>query len=150
MKSFFDRLTGGSSQDDEPIGIRLDRYTQDEPMDEPWVEQHEDDELSVDVFQDQDNIYIKAFIPSSEAGSLDLDISRDTVSIRGQKFKGQTVEDENYFQQELRWGSFARKILLPREIDIEASKAVAKDGMLTLTLPKIDKDRRTKLQVKGS
>ncbi len=151
MKSFFDKLTGGSSQNEEPIGIRLDRYTQDESItDEPWSEQPEEDELPVDVLQDQDNIYIHAFIPATELGTLDIDISRDSVIIRGQKTQEKIVEDENYFQQELRWGSFARKILLPREIDIESSRANAKDGLVTLTLPKIDKDRRAKLQIKGS
>jgi HSP20 family protein len=145
MKAFFEKLTGGSD-DELDLDIHRDGYDQDL---EGWVEPDEDEELLVDVYQDQDNLYIKTFIPGVHPGSLDIDISRDMVTLRGQKVPASNVEDEDYFQRELRFGTFARKILLPREIDIDVAEAHAKDGLLTLTLPKVDKDRKSKLQVRA-
>ncbi len=145
MKAFFDKLTGGAPEE-ESVGINLEMLDHDE-QEAQWVEPDEDEELMVDVYQDQENIYIKSFIPSVSPGTLDIDISRDMVTIRGQKFKDSSIEQEDYFQRELTWGSFSRKILLPREIDIDAASASAKEGLMTLKLPKIDKDRKSKLQV---
>ena len=70
------------------------------------------------------------------------------VTIRGDKMLPSSVDDEDYFQRELRFGTFARKILLPREVDIDVAEAHAKDGLLILKLPKVDKDRKSKLQVR--
>ena len=55
----------------------------------------------------------------------------------------------DFFTQELFWGSFTRTIMLPQEIDVESSSANAKDGLLTIILPKLDKARQTKLKVKS-
>lgn len=145
MKAFFEKLTGGS-EDEE---LEFDTFESNEEY-ESWVEPDEDEELSVDVYQDQDNMYVKAFIPGVPPHTLDIDISRDMITIRGQKFKDTNVEDEDYFQRELLFGNFSRKILLPREVDIDQAQAHSKDGMMTLTLPKVDKDRKSKLQVKRS
>ena len=142
MKAFFEKLTGG---DDEELDFET--HLSDDTL-ETWVEPDEDEELLVDVYQDQDNLYIRSFIPGVNPGSLDIDISRDMVTIRGDKLLNASVDDEDYFQRELRFGTFARKILLPREVDIDVAEAHAKDGLLVLKLPKVDKDRKSKLQVR--
>ena len=143
MKAFFEKLTGG---DDEELDFETHLSHDDEL--ENWVEPDEDEELALDVYQDQDNLYIRAFIPGVNPAGLDIDISRDMVTIRGDKIMMQSIDDEDYFQRELRFGTFARKILLPREIDIDVAEAHSKDGLLVLKLPKVDKDRKSKLQVR--
>ena len=142
MKAFFEKLTGG---DDEELDFET--HLSDDTL-ETWVEPDEDEELLVDVYQDQDNLFIRSFIPGVNPNTLDIDISRDMVTIRGDKMLPSSVDDEDYFQRELRFGAFARKILLPREVDIDVAEAHAKDGLLILKLPKVDKDRKSKLQVR--
>lgn len=146
MKAFFEKLTGGSEEEEVSFDIH---GAQDAREYEQWVEPDEDEELLVDVYQDQDNLFIKSFIPGVSPGTLDIDITRDMVTLRGQKFKETGVEDEDFFQRELTFGTFSRKILLPREVDIDHAEAHSKDGLLTLVLPKVDKDRKSKLQVKS-
>jgi HSP20 family protein len=70
------------------------------------------------------------------------------VTIKGSREAARTVADEDYFQHELYWGSFARTILLPAEIETEEAEASERNGLLTIRLPKIDKDKSTKLKVK--
>jgi len=148
MKAFFEKLTGGSDDEEE---LDFDIHAgSDATAYEQWEEPDEDEELSVDVYQDADNLYIKTFIPGVSSQTLDIDITRDMVTIRGQKFKETGVEDEDFFQRELSFGKFSRKILLPREIDIDHAEAHSKDGLMTLVLPKVDKDRKSKLQVRSN
>lgn len=80
---------------------------------------------------------------------LDISITRDMVTIKGTRLEEQEITKDNYYHQELYWGSFSRTIMLPAEIDIEESNATEKYGLLILTLPKIDKERRTQLRVKN-
>ena len=106
-----------------------------------------DKALAVDVSQDEDNLYVHAFVPGIDPTTLDIDITRDQVTIKGQSYKSSSVSDDNYFQSELSWGMFARTITLPKEIDIEEAQADSEHGVLVLKLPKIDKDRKTKLRI---
>jgi HSP20 family protein len=70
------------------------------------------------------------------------------VVIDGSREEREQVVESDYFTRELFWGSFSRTILLPQEIDVENSVANAKDGLLTLILPKHDKARQTKIKVR--
>ena len=73
---------------------------------------------------------------------------RDMVIIRGHREEEKTARTEDYFIQELYWGSFSRTITLPEEVDVDEAEAVGKHGLLILKLPKLDKKRQTKLKVK--
>lgn len=146
MRDLFNKITG--HVDDEYDAFEdLGREEIESLWDDDDSEIPEDEPLAVDVLQDENNLYIKAFIPGINPKNLDIDIARDTITLKGQSYRETNVTDENYYQQELVWGSFARTISLPREVDIEGAQAKSKYGVLHITLPKIDKDRRTKLSV---
>ena len=81
---------------------------------------------------------------------LDVSITRDSVTIRGKRSEERTVSNDEYFHRELYWGSFARTINLPEEIEVDGAEALEKHGMLVLHLPKLDKNRQAKLRVKGN
>ena len=101
------------------------------------------------MYQTANEIVIRAFVAGVRADELSVSISRDMVEIEGSREERDQVTGSDYFSQELFWGSFARTILLPQEIDVDAATAGAKDGLLTLVLPKLDKTRQTKLRVKA-
>lgn len=71
------------------------------------------------------------------------------VEIGGSRSEREQIAGPDYFTRELFWGSFSRTILLPQEIDVEASSASAKDGLLTIILPRLNKTKQTKLRVKA-
>ena len=72
------------------------------------------------------------------------------VTIKGKREEIRGIEREDFFQRELYWGSFSRTVVLPQEIEVEEAEAVEKYGMLIIRLPKIDKNRQSKLKVKSS
>ena len=114
-----------------------------------WIEnESQDAELTVDVFQTPDSIVIKAMTAGVDPNDLDISIARDMVVIRGHREEEKTARTDDYFVQELYWGSFSRTISLPEEVDVDESDAVCKHGLLILKLPKLDKKRQTKLKVK--
>ncbi len=106
-------------------------------------------QLPVDVFQTPDEIIINAFVAGVRPDELSVSISRDIVVIEGTRAERQQVSDADYFTRELFWGSFTRTIMLPQEVDVDTAVASSKDGLLTLTLPKLDRARQTKLKVKA-
>ena len=128
------------SEHDEPLAPDLD--DEDEPEDE------ESGQLPVAVYQRPNEIVIRAFVAVVRADMLDLSITRDMVTISGAREAREEVDSADYFHKELYWGAFSRTILLPQEVDVDGSAASAKDGLLTLILPKLDKARQTKLKVK--
>ena len=105
-------------------------------------------QLPVDVHQTSSDIIIRAFVAGVRPDELSISISRDMVEIGGARMEREQTSGSDYFTQELFWGSFTRTIMLPQEIDVESSSASAKDGLLTIILPKLDKARQTKLKVK--
>ena len=147
-KSFFERLTGTIRMEDEKDDIVNNKEITKNSS--AWLEEEEekDGELTVDVYQTQDMIIIKAMIAGVHPEDLDISITRDMVTIHGEREEEKTAKDDDYFVRELYWGSFSRSIALPEEIDVDEAEAVEKHGLLILKLPKLDKKRQSKLKVK--
>ena len=145
--SFFERLTGGIHIDDEE---EKDISGENEEAG-VWEEESSDEgELAVDVYQTNDAIVIKAMIAGVKPDDLDVSITRDMVTIKGKRKEEREVHEDDYYSKELYWGSFSRTILLPQEIEPEEAEAIEKHGVLTITLPKVDRKKVAKLKVKSS
>jgi HSP20 family protein len=163
-RSFFERLSGSSAPDTsfESFDDELPVVTaQPEPRTRPSAaasrpELLDDDtakgsgQLPVDVHQTATDIVVRAFVAGVRPDELNISISRDMVEIAGTRSEREQISTPDYFSRELFWGSFSRTILLPQEVDVDASTASAKDGLLTIILPKLDKSRQTKLRVKAA
>lgn len=105
-------------------------------------------QLPVDVRETPSDIIIRTFVAGVRPDELSISISRDRVEIEGSRMEREQSSGSDYFTRELFWGSFSRAIMLPEEVDVESSSASAKDGLLTIILPKLDKAKQTKLKVK--
>lgn len=143
-KSFFERLTG-TVRVDENDNVEMEEVEEKSRL----LENEDDGELTVDVYQTPENIVIKAMVAGVRPEDLDISIARDMVTIRGKREEERSISEDNYFQKELYWGSFSRTILLPQEVDVEDSEAVEKHGLIIITLPKLDKTKQSKLRVKS-
>lgn len=151
-RSFFEKLTGSVRIDDEPEVVEVPSKIPSRASlnDDAWSENEpEDGELTVDVYQTPTDIVIKSMVSGVKPEDLDIAITRDMVTIKGKRETERFVKEEDYFHQELYWGSFSRTIMLPAEIEVEDAEAIEKHGLLIIKLPKIDKNRQTRLKVKG-
>ncbi len=107
-------------------------------------------ELPLDVYHDDENIYIEAFIPGVPLNEIDIELSRDLINIRGTRKAPEFEDEKEYFYKELKWGDFERSLVLPEEVDIDAAEAIELNGVLKITLPKFNKSRKAKLTVKSA
>ena len=149
-RSFFERLTGAVRLDEEGEVVD-DQLASSTPVKINTFEDTEEDaQLTVDVYQTPSEIVIKTMVAGVKPDDLDVSITRDSVTIRGERGEERTVSDSEYVHRELYWGSFARTINLPEEIDVDGAEAVEKHGMLILRLPKLDKNRQTRLKIRGN
>ena len=114
-----------------------------------WMEEPEEGQLAVDVYQTAKEIIIKAMVAGVDPDNLQVNITRDMVTIKGKREENRTISEENYFAQELYWGAFTRTILLPHEIEPEEAEAMEQNGLLVIKLPKIDKDKKATVKVKS-
>jgi HSP20 family protein len=152
-KDFFKKLknvmTMGSRETDEAETDEVDDDIFDDNSQEEIVEE-EDGQLAIDMFQTPEEIVIKTMVAGVKPEDLDISITRDMVTIRGRRSESYETADKDFFHRELYWGTFSRTIVLPAEVEIEEAEAKEQHGLLTLTLPKIDKNRQSKLKVKSS
>lgn len=159
--SFFSKITGSSDEYDD--------YYADQPAERPAgfdeksarhlsfnkdsdTSVHEAEpggELAVDVYQTNDAIVVKALIAGVQPSTIDIALTREMLTISGSRTDEKEVEEEGYYQRELYWGSFARTILLPEEVDVDMAEASEKHGVLMIRLPKINKKRQTRLKVRA-
>ncbi|MFT7507330.1 MAG: HSP20 family protein [Acidimicrobiales bacterium] len=164
--SFLERLTGSvnSEEYDEVLDeghefgenddVAVNHYDDDEEsefhgQEAVAEEEQQDGELPVDMYHTGDAVVIRALVAGVSPDDLDIAITRDMVTIRGVREEYQEATDENYYHRELFWGSFSRTLLLPEEVLIDEADAQEKHGMLEIRLPKVDKDRSTRLKVKS-
>ena len=138
----------------EPMPIKVEE-DDDEETDGFDAEEEVEGQLTVDVYQNKDDIIVQSTVAGVgglhddvEPDELEINITNESVTVRGKREKTQKIEDKDYFYQECFWGKFSRSIILPAEVDPEESTASLKNGVLTITMPKLQKKRAKKLKVK--
>ncbi|MSR87997.1 MAG: Hsp20/alpha crystallin family protein [Candidatus Zambryskibacteria bacterium] len=150
-RSFFERITGAVRLDeDEEEGESRSAKVSGNGESNIFEESEEDAQLTVDVYQTSSEIVVKTMVAGVRPEDIDVQITRDSVTIYGERSEERTSTDDDYIHRELYWGSFSRTISLPEEISVDEAEAVEKHGVLILHLPKLDKNRQTKLKVKGN
>lgn len=151
-RSFFERITGTvslknrSSDFEEEVAVE---QTPAETFNQWGAEEVPEGELAVDVYQTSDSIVIQAMVAGVASEDLSVSVTREMVTIKGKREAPKGVSGDNYFYQELYWGAFSRTILLPAEVETEDVEATEKHGLLSIKLPKIDKDRKQTIKIKS-
>ena len=141
----------------EPFGeiVHL-RHAMDSLFDEsfpgPWrvVGWENGESLSpLDVYETDDELVVKAVLPGVKPEDVDVSITGDTLSIKGEFKAEEETKKRSYYRQERRYGSFHRAITLPTEVETDKAEAVFEHGVLTLTMPKAEAVKPRTIQVKA-
>ena len=91
---------------------------------------------SVDIYEDANNVIVKAEIPGMKKEDIEVNITENTITISGQKKAEEKVERQDYYRLERSFGSFSRKLRLPVETLTDKAMATFKDGVLEVKIPK--------------
>jgi len=114
-------------------------------------QQQEDGEgqLTIDVYQTENDIIVKSTIAGVKPEDLDVSISNDMLTIHGERRQEEEISEKNYYYQECYWGGFSRSVILPVDVLADKIEASMKNGILTIKMPKADNSRSKKIQVRG-
>jgi len=118
--------------------------------DENIVTQEAEGQLAIDVYQTPDEIIVESTIAGVKGDNIDVDVTSERVTIRGERGREEVVAEGDYYYQECFWGKFSRSVILPQEIDPDRATSSLKNGVLTIQLPKLHRDRARKVKVKES
>lgn len=165
-KSFFEKLSGvgrvvNEDDEEEEVKTRIleeeadDATATDEEEEEgegesPLADFFEDAEgqLTVDVYETPTHFVVKSAVAGVDDQNLDIALTNEAITIRGSRKEEDRAKDQKYHVQECYWGRFARSIILPQEIDPDKAQASLKNGILKISLPKVNKQKTKKLKVK--
>ena len=114
-----------------------------------WMDEEGGGALAIDAYQTEDSVVIKAPIAGVNPEDLNVMVTDDTVTIKGERHAGEVSQREDYFIQECYWGSFSRTYVLPTNVDADNADAQLRNGILTITIPKLSKTRARRLTVKS-
>ena len=149
-RSFFERLTGSIKADEEDFVETKKISVKSESKDNNWIEEeNEEAELSIDVYQTPTDIIIQTMVAGVKPEDLEISISRDTATIRGEREESRTIDEDNFFTKELYWGKFSRTVSLPAEVEPEEVEATERHGLLTIKIKKVDKEKKNSIKVKS-
>jgi HSP20 family protein len=102
---------------------------------------------SAEISETEEAILLKLEIPGMDAKDLDVQVSKDKVTISGERKEEAKTEEKGYTRSEFRYGSFHRVISLPRTVQSNAVEAEYKDGILRLVLPKAEEEKNKVVKV---
>jgi HSP20 family protein len=101
----------------------------------------------VDLIDREEELLVRAEVPGVEKKDLEVDLSGQMLTIRGERRREEKKEEGEYFRSEIARGSFSRTLRLPEEVDFEKARAEFADGMLEIHLPKTHKTERRRITV---
>jgi len=104
---------------------------------------------AVDMYQTKDDIVVKAALPGLKPDDIDISVTGDLLTIKGELKDEEKVEEGNYLRKERRFGQFVRELSLPTLVNSEKAKAEFEHGVLTLRLPKAEAVKPKSITIKS-
>lgn len=106
---------------------------------------------AVDVFETKEDFFLVAEVAGLGEGDVRVEVAENVVTLRGERpFTRKDVSSEHYYRMEFSYGSFERSFTLPCAVDEDSVRAVLKDGILTVRLPRCDSAKRKTIDVTGT
>ncbi len=103
-----------------------------------------------DIYETKDEMVAVLELPGVDQKEIDISLIGDTLMVRGERHRDDTVEGENYYRVERLYGPFSRTLLLPSVVDADRIKAVYKDGLLEIRLPKREEAKPKPIPIEGA
>ncbi|MCL5978683.1 MAG: Hsp20/alpha crystallin family protein [Nitrospirae bacterium] len=105
---------------------------------------------NIEMYDRKNEIVLKAELPGVSKEDIDLTITKDSLTLKGEIKKEEEIKEEDYYASERSYGSFTRTIALPAEVDSEKSKASFKNGVLEIVLPKREEAKPKEIKIEVS
>lgn len=104
---------------------------------------------ALNVYQTPTEVVLKAALSGLKPEDVSIDITGETLTIKGESKAEQEIKKEDYLYQERRYGAFSRSVVLPSGLKTDKAEATMEDGILTLTIPKVEEVKPKNISVKA-
>jgi HSP20 family protein len=101
----------------------------------------------VDIYDNEDNIVIKAELPGVSKKDIEIDIKDRILTLKGERFADNEVKEDTYYRRERTYGRFERSFTLPANVDPDKIKADYSDGVLKIEVPKPENQKPKQITV---
>jgi HSP20 family protein len=108
-----------------------------------------DGALAVDMYETDDAIVVSSAVPGVDPEDIDISVTGDLLTIRGETSAEEEINEDNYICRERRHGSFSRSLRLPLAVVADKAEAEFENGVLRLTLPKAEEVKPKSIEVKS-
>ena len=105
-------------------------------------------DLALDMYETDDDLVVKVTVPGVSPEDIQITVTGDNLTIKGESKMEQEVEEHNYVRRERSYGAFCRSITLPGNVNVDETEAEFQNGILTLTVPKVEEAKRKSIRVK--
>jgi HSP20 family protein len=102
---------------------------------------------SVDMYEEKNDVVVKAEMPGLSKDDIEITLSDSMLTLKGEKKKEEEVKEKDYYRCEREYGSFLRTIPLPSEVKRDGVKAVFKNGILEVRMPKTETAQKKEIHV---
>ncbi len=102
---------------------------------------------AVDIFEEKEAVRIAAELPGVKPEDVRISMENGVLTIRGEKKQTAEEQTERVHRYERCYGAFERSFTVPTSIDAEHIKAAYEDGVLTVTLPKVERAKPRQITV---
>src|SRR3989344_367552 len=150
-EKFFEELAKGKAEADSGVEIGLakassiaSRGVAAQKISTKTYDDEPEGQLAIDVYQTPSEIMVESAIAGVKPEDIDINVTNDSVVIKGERRRGQEVKEDNYFYRECYWGRFSRSVILPQEVDPEGAGVSFKNGILIVRLPKLNRKKSKK------
>ena len=118
-------------------------------VDQVWSGRQESWMPAVDVFDTKDAVVLKAELAGMDPDEIQIEVEDNVLTIKGERKFEEKVDEERYYRVERRFGSFQRNLALPQGVKPEDVSAAYEDGILTVTVPKVEEEKPKRIEVKA-
>lgn len=103
--------------------------------------------FALDVYETDDALVVKGALPGVRPEEVDISVTGDILTVKGETKSEEETKDESYHRRELRYGAFARSIALPKLVNYDKAEAKFENGILTVTLPKAEEVKPKSIKI---
>jgi HSP20 family protein len=117
----------------------------------PWTEEMESLGAftpQVNMTEDEKSIQVSAELPGLDEKDLEISLSKDSLTIKGEKKEENEHKDKEAYYLERSFGTFTRVLPIPKDVNTEKAEASFKKGVLTITLPKLEREKQSQKKIR--
>src|SRR5579862_4207418 len=103
--------------------------------------------LPVDVFEQDGKFTVKAAVPGVSPEEIDIQVEKNVLTIKGEHKQEATSGEAKVYRREVAYGAFSRSVRLPENLNLEAVDAEFKNGIVTVSIPKVDEPKPQSIKI---